>query len=125
MSRPSRRLLVLLALALCLQSSLALAHCLRLVAPVSHHAFLVELCTPDGMVAVDMGGPGDEAPAPHEAAAFCLACHGPATALLPEPSSVPLPAMAAIALPAWVAPSVAALGARAPPYRPTGPPVLS
>lgn len=125
MLRPSRRLLVLLALALCLQSSLALAHCLRLATPAPHRAFLVDLCTGDGVVTMDMGGPGEEAPAGAGAAAFCLACHGPATALLPEPALVPLPAMAGTAPPAWVPPSVPAIGARAPPYRPTGPPALS
>jgi hypothetical protein len=102
------------------------AHCLRLAAPAGHHPFLVDLCTVDGVVQVDMSDPADS-PAPHDAqaAGFCLSCHALPQVMLPAPIDLPAPRLAFHRIEAPPAPPVPALGARAPPYRPTGPPRLS
>jgi hypothetical protein len=126
MFRPGARLLrLLVALALCLQSGFATAHCLRLAGAATHTAFYVEICTLDGIIQMDLGGGGQDAPAGHDHAGFCLACHGLPQVLLPEPASIPLPALhLAVTLQA-TAVALPPLGARAPPYASRAPPALS
>ena len=126
MIRPPRSLIWVFALVLCLQSSLAMAHCLRLAAPAGHQPFMVDLCTVDGVIQVDMSDPAD-APENHAAqhGGFCLSCHALPQVLLPAPIDLPAPRIAFLREVAPPAPPVPALGARAPPYRPTGPPSLS
>lgn len=126
MIRPRRSLTWIFALVLCLQSSLGMAHCLRLAAPAGHQPFLVDLCTVDGVIQVDMSDPAD-APARHDAqvAGFCLSCHALPQVLLPAPIDLPAPRLAFLRLDAPPASPVPALGARAPPYHPTGPPSFS
>ncbi|MBS7792323.1 hypothetical protein KTR66_20190 [Roseococcus sp. SDR] len=124
---PVRRLLSwVLALVLCLQSGLALAHCLRMGNPAGHQPFPVEICTAEGLVKIDLGdaqdGEGERQGAP---AAFCLACHGLPQITLPAPTDVAAPLVAFTARPPSAAADAAPLGARAPPYRPTGPPRFS
>jgi hypothetical protein len=122
LNRPILRLL--LALALCLQSSLAMAHCLRLTG--GDTPFHVTICTAEGLVQVDLGG-GDAAPqgdAQH-AVPPCPFCQAPAQFVLDDPPSLPLPRLVALAVEAPPALAAPPPPARAPPYRPTGPPALS
>jgi hypothetical protein len=121
-SRLSLRLLRLFfALVLCLQSGLAMAHCLRMASPAGHVAFHVEICTPEGIVTVDLGA--DEAPVPgDDHAGFCLTCHGAPQAALLAPPGLPLPAASLLAPPPLPRHAAAPPGARAPPDQPTGPP---
>jgi cytochrome c553 len=119
-----RALRLVLALVLCLQSSLALAHCLRVAVPAPHQPFHVEICTPDGVITLDLAD-REEAPAEHEYAGFCIACHGAAQASLPAPPELPLPTLRRLAPPPLPLHAAAPLSARAPPYKPTGPPRLS
>lgn len=125
--RLGRTLRLLLAMVLWLQSSLAMAHCVRVAAGASGHAsFRVEICTADGLVVMEMAETGDaDGNAGQEHVGFCLACHGLPQAALPEPAGMAEP---------WRAPSAAIFvaqrqalpyGARAPPYAPRGPPHLS
>lgn len=125
-NRTPRSLVWLFALVLCLQSSLAMAHCLRLASPVTSHGFLVEICTVDGLVTMDLAEPGD-APAGHagQDGVFCVSCHALPNVVLPAPAELPAPRLLIVRQVALPAPPVPALGARAPPYRPTGPPRLS
>lgn len=127
MFRPGARLLrLLLALVLCLQSGLAAAHCLRLAAAPAHKAFHVEICTADGIVLMDLGGASDQdAPAGHDHAGFCLACHGLPQMVLAEPASVPLPVSRLVAAPQATPEALPPLGARAPPYASRAPPTFS
>ena len=125
--RLGRTVRLLLALALWLQSGLAMTHCVRLAAGASGHAsFPVEICTADGLVVMDMAAADDaDGNAPQAHAGFCLACHGLPNAVLPEPAGVtePMPVPSAAVFIA-LAPALP-LGARAPPYAPRGPPHLS
>jgi len=126
MPRGLRHLRLLLALVLCLQSSLAAAHCLRLATPPQHAAFHVEICTAAGIVTMDLGGADHEAPAGHASPGFCVACHGLPKAALPEPSATPHPAGRPFATARHAAPVAAPpLGARAPPYISRAPPAFS
>lgn len=116
----------LLALLFCMQSSLALAHCgrLRMAMPAEAGAFLVVICTSQGLVTVDMSSPGDRDEAPQQAKSdLCLACHVMPSIDLPAPIAIATP----LALPveARFVQRHAALpsGARSPPYHPTGPPL--
>lgn len=125
MSRPVLHALrLLLALVLCVQSSLAMAHCLRLVEPAPHQPFQVEICTPDGIILVDMGGPAPEHDHQSDHAGFCMACHGMAQAVLPTPPSLTLPGLPYTLQAPLPLHAAAPLVARAPPYRPTGPPTF-
>ncbi|WP_431282547.1 hypothetical protein ACQW02_24570 [Humitalea sp. 24SJ18S-53] len=122
--RVLRQFCILLALALCLQSSLAMAHCLRLTA--ADQPFHVEICTAEGLVLLDLAEPQDtERHQDRAFAGFCLACHGLPGIALPAVAEVPGPRMAPILLPPLPRLVAAPLGARAPPYPPTGPPILS
>ena len=126
MLRGLRLLRLLIALVLCLQSSLAAAHCLRMAGASQHKPFHVEICTADGIVVMDLGGAGDQdAPHGHDHAGFCLACPGLPQVLLPDPPAVPMPTERAIAAPQARPEARLPLGARAPPYQPRGPPTLS
>ena len=121
-----RALSLVLALVLCLQSGLAMAHGLRLVAPPAHQPFQVEICTAEGLVKLDLGGAEDgEGHREDGHAGFCLACLGVAVGALPAPGEVAAPLVAFTALAPWPAQASLPPGARAPPYRPTGPPSLS
>jgi hypothetical protein len=124
---PVRRALNwVLALVLCLQSGLALAHCLRMGAPAGHPPFQVEICTAEGLVKMNLGdaqdGEGDRDDPP---AGFCLACHGLPHVALPAPAEVTAPVVVLTARLSLPEAGPAPLGARAPPYRPTGPPRFS
>ena len=126
MQRPHRWLLLALALLVLGQGSLAAAQCLRMAAAPQHAPFPVEICTAEGLVVMDLGGGGGhEAPAGHDHAGFCLACHGLPQSVLPEPASVPLRAEAPAAAVFAVPPGAPLPGARAPPYAPRGPPAFS
>jgi hypothetical protein len=122
-----RLLRLFFALVLCLQSGLAMAHCLRMASPAGHHAFHVEICTPEGIVTVDLGAEGSGETGGHgeDHAGFCLACHGAPQATLPSPPGLPVPLATSFALPPLPLHAAAPLSARAPPYSPTGPPTLS
>jgi hypothetical protein len=129
MSRGLRHLRLLLALVLCLQSSLAAAHCLRLATaphPAPHTAFHVEICTAEGLVVMDLGGAADhQMPSGHEHSGFCVACHGLPQAVLPEPPAVPIPAERPVATRLAAPEAAPPLGARAPPYISRAPPAFS
>lgn len=131
MSAPATRLSrLLLALVLCLQSGLAMAQCLRMAAPTGGAGLHLEICTAEGLVTIAL--PGDladgqdgKADTPASRGIFCPVCHGLPQVDLPPPVELPAPRLAAAPV-AWLAPApVPALGGRAPPYRPTGPPALS
>jgi hypothetical protein len=112
---------LLLAALLCLQSSLAAAHCL--LARGAHHAFPVEICTAEGKLLLDLGGPVEKEGAAE--AGGCLACHALAQLVLPGPAVLAAPAGA---LPLRLMPSAEAglpPGARAPPYASRAPPTRS
>lgn len=126
MFRPGARLLrLLLALVLCLQSSLAAAHCLRMAGAPAHTAFHVEICTAEGIVLMDLGGADQDAPSGQNHAGFCLACHALPQMLLAEPVSVPLPASRPAAVPHATPEALPPFGARAPPYASRAPPAFS
>jgi hypothetical protein len=121
-----RALSLVLALVLCLQSGLAMAHCLRMAASPGHTPFQVEICTPEGLVTLDLGESGEgDGQGETRHAGFCPACHAVPHAALPAPTLTPLPILAATAPPPLPREALAPAGARAPPYRPTGPPALS
>ena len=116
-----------MALVLCLQSSLAMAHCLRLGAPAAGPAPLqVEICTLDGLVTIDLA---DEGSPPEQDAQprgrVCLACHALSCSLLPEPPLLAERLARPIAAALAVHPAPARPGARAPPYASRAPPGLS
>jgi hypothetical protein len=56
---------------------------------------------------------------------FCPLCHGLPDIDLPTPTELPAPPFAAAAAPVAAPRGVIPLGARAPPYIPTGPPAYS
>lgn len=118
-----RPLRLILALVLVLQSSLALAHCLRAAPAGAHHAFLVEVCSAEGTMVVDLGGGADHG-TPHdtEHGGFCPGCHGLPQLALPPPAGLVLPFLPQASLPPLPAQAALPPGARAPPYHPTGPP---
>ena len=119
--RPVARLI---ALVLLLQVVLAPAHCLAMVAAPA--GFDTVVCSPDGMRTIHLGPDGEQVPAHEAARGFCLACHGLPQTLLPEAPVTPTAAWSFVGL-AWHAAGAETLppAARAPPYRPTGPPALS
>lgn len=118
-----RHLRWLLALALCLQSALAIGHCLRLAGASPHQPLRLVVCTADGTITVGATDPQDPSDAPEQAApGICLACHLATGGAVPPPPAVPLPRLVAALAPPLPAPDGPALGARAPPYPPTGPP---
>ena len=121
---PSRALRLILALAFCLQSGLAMAHCVRLASPTQGQSqpFRMVICTSDGLVTMDMSeadGPDRPAQAMPD---LCLACHVLPVAELPAPLEVTAPALVPVGVLADLPATLPPLGARAPPYRPTGPP---
>ncbi|WP_431282269.1 DUF2946 family protein [Humitalea sp. 24SJ18S-53] len=119
-----RQFRFILALVLCLQSSLAMAHCLRLT--TADQPFHVEICTAEGLMLIDLAEPQDgERHSDRAFAGFCLACHGLPGIALPAVAEVPAPRMTPILLPPLARQTAPPLGARAPPYHPTGPPILS
>jgi hypothetical protein len=119
--RPVARLI---ALVLLLQVVLAPAHCLAMVAAPGGLDTVV--CSPDGVRTIHVGPDGQELPAHEATRGFCLACHGLPQTLLPEAPVTPAAAWSFVGL-AWHAAGAETLppAARAPPYRPTGPPALS
>lgn len=121
-----RSVRLILALVLCLQSGLAMAHCLRMAAPAGHQPFHVEICTADGIVLLDLAD-SEDGPTHHDGprSGFCLVCHGLPHVALPVPAELPAPRVTLIARPPLPLHASAPLGARAPPYHPTGPPALS
>ena len=125
--RTQRILRLALALVLCLQASMALAHCLRNAATDGFlRAFAMERCLGSAAVAgADNAAPPEPVDATHIAPAFCPVCHGLPHIVLPVPATAPQLHQAVAALRFFhVAP---ALSARAigPPYASTGPPTLS
>lgn len=121
-----RSLRLLLALLFCLQSSLAMAHCARLGAasPSADQPFLVVICTSQGLVTVDMSSPDDRQDAPPKAMAdFCLACHVLPSIDLPAPATLSTPVLLPDVVDYVSRHPVRPVGARAPPYHPTGPPL--
>lgn len=124
MARPHRPFARLIAFLLLLQVVVAPAHCLTMgAAPAGFEAVI---CAADGTRTVMLGPDGQELPAHDGSGDACVACHA-----LPQAAMTAAPHAA---MPAWVAGAIAvppsahgALppGARAPPYRPTGPPTLS
>jgi hypothetical protein len=125
--RTQRVLRLALALALCLQASVALAHCLRNAATDGFlHALLMERCLGGAAVAdTDNAAPPEPTGGTHVAPAFCPVCHGLPSVVLPVPATALQPHQAIAAARLFhVAP---ALSARAigPPYASTGPPALS
>jgi hypothetical protein len=125
MSRlPLRALRLIIALAFCLQSGLAMAHCVRLVSPAQGQVqpFAMVICTSDGLVTMDMSG-ADRPDGPVQAMPdLCLACHVLPVAELPAPIGVAAPRLLLGEVLTASAAALPPLGARAPPYRPTGPP---
>lgn len=120
--RPIARLIALLLL---LQAVVAPAHCLAMAAAPA--GFEAVICAADGKRTVLIGPDGQEMPAAsHDGGGACLACHGLPQAAALDPPAVPSPAWTAAAI-AWSIAGGESLppGARAPPYRPTGPPTLS
>ncbi|MBR0680803.1 hypothetical protein GXW74_09915 [Roseomonas eburnea] len=114
----------LIAAVLLLQVLLAPAHCLAMVAAPAGLETVV--CAPDGMRTIHVGPDGQEMPAHEASQGFCLACHGLPQAMMPDAPRVTGPAWIAT-LVTWHAAQAKTLppAARAPPYRPTGPPTLS
>jgi hypothetical protein len=119
--RPVARLIALLLL---VQAVVAPAHCLAMAAAPA--GFEAVICAADGTRTVLIGPDGQEMPAQHDSAGACLACHGLPQGAVLDPPIVPSPAWTVTAV-AWAAAGQESLppGARAPPYRPTGPPALS
>lgn len=108
---------------LLLQSGVALAHCLRAMAPAD--GLLVELCAVEGKRLLLLGRDGApiEAPQPAAESGFCPACHGLPQLVLPAPALLVLAPLRA-AMPAWHAAGEALRlpPARAPPYATRAPP---
>lgn len=124
MSIPTRLITRLIAAILLVQVVLAPAHCLAM-ASVSAGIEAV-ICSPDGTRTIHVGPDGQEAPVHEASRGFCAACHGLPQVALPEPPPSPTPAWIVSGL-AWHVAAAEALppAARAPPYRPTGPPALA
>lgn len=120
--RPVARLI---ALVLLLQVVLAPAHCLAMVTSIAVGIDTV-ICSPEGTRTVHLGPDGKQLPAHEATRGFCVACHGLPQTVLPEAPVTPSPAWSFVGL-AWHAAGAETLppAARAPPYRPTGPPALS
>lgn len=114
----------LVAAVLLLQVLLAPAHCLAMAAAPA--GLETVICSADGMRTVHVGPDGQEMPAHEAGQGFCLACPALPHAAMPEAPQAVEPAWVATTV-AWHAAGAAALppAARAPPYRPTGPPSLS
>ncbi|WP_137179650.1 DUF2946 family protein [Roseomonas sp. AR75] len=122
LNRPILRLLI--ALALCLQSSLAMAHCLVLARASA--SFEVLICTADGLVSVDLGHHDGTTDHDHaDGPVTCPACLAPAQFVLAAPPELPLPQVLPAPVPELRIVAAPPPPARAPPYRPTGPPALS
>ncbi len=120
--RPVARLIAAILL---LQVVLAPAHCLAMAATPA--GLLTVLCAPSGEQRTILVGPdGHEVPAQDNGATICVVCTGGAPAALPLPPATPVPAWVASTI-GWHAAAAQTLppAARAPPYRPTGPPALS
>lgn len=113
----------LLALLLLLQSGVAVAHCLRGMAPGD--GLLVEICSIEGKRLVVLGPEGEpiEAPTPAAEGGFCPACHGLPQVALPAPA-VTLLGPLGVATVTWQAQGEALRlpPARAPPYATRAPP---
>lgn len=124
MARIPRPIARLIALLLLVQAVVAPAHCLAMAAAPA--GFEAVICAADGTRTMLIGPDGQELPAQHDSAGGCLACHGlpQAAELVPPPVPAPAWSIAAMAWPAAGRDSLPP-GARAPPYRPTGPPALS
>jgi len=119
--RPVARLIAAILL---LQVVLAPAHCLAMaVVPAGLEAVL---CSPDGARTIHLGPDGQELPAHDTGQGVCVVCAGLSHASLPQPPMTPTPAWSSAGL-AWHAAGAETLlpPARAPPYRPTGPPTVS
>ncbi len=124
MARLFRPFARLIAVFLLLQVVAAPAHCLAMAAAPA--GFEAVICAADGTRTVLIGPDGQEMPAQHDSAGACLACHGLPQAAVLDPPAVPVPAWTTATF-AWNAAGRDSLppGARAPPYRPTGPPSFS
>ncbi len=126
MARLKPLLARLLALLLFVQSGVAVAHCLRGIAP--GQGLLVEICAVEGKRLMVLGPDGApiEAPEPAVEPGFCPVCIGLPEVAVPAPS-VRLLAPAPIAEPAWHGEGTAQrlAPARAPPHAPRGPPTLA
>ena len=120
--RPVARLIAMILL---LQVVLAPAHCLAMVTSTAVGIDTV-ICSPDGTRTIHVGPDGKQLPAHEATRGFCVACHGLPQTVLPEAPTTPSPAWTFVGL-AWHAAGAETLppAARAPPYRPTGPPTLS
>ncbi len=124
MARLTRPLLRLIAAVLLLQTVVAPAHCLAMAAaPAGMEAVI---CTAEGMRTVHLGPDGQEMPAGHEEGGFCLTCHALPQAAVAGAPVVSEPVRTTTAI-AWRPGATEGLPpeARGPPYRPTGPPLLS
>ncbi|WP_439597710.1 DUF2946 family protein [Falsiroseomonas sp.] len=121
----ARALRLIIALAFCLQSGLAMAHCARLAVPDQPGALQLVICTSDGLVTMDMSDTDQDGAdkRPQAAADVCLACHLLPGADLPPPVEIPAPRLAHAEAPDLARSLALPPGARAPPYRPTGPPI--
>ncbi len=113
----------LIAALLLVQTVLAPALCL---AHVANAGMATVICSPDGDRTVHLGTNGEELPAPEAHGGFCLACHALPQADLPAAPMLSTPAEPSGAI-LWFAADDAVwrLGARAPPFDPTGPPALT
>ncbi|WP_431283853.1 hypothetical protein ACQW02_03290 [Humitalea sp. 24SJ18S-53] len=116
MRRPPALLAWLLVALLSWQSATAAAHCLGAAAANA----TLEICGVDGMRQM----PLNPDMAPH-VESICAVCHVLPAVALPAPDTLPVPVLWGQAAPMALA-AVATLrpGARAPPYPPTGPPIL-
>ncbi|BDG70664.1 DUF2946 family protein [Roseomonas fluvialis] len=124
MARLSRPFARLIAFLLLLQVVVAPAHCLAMAAAPA--GFEAVICAADGTRTVMIGPDGQELPAHDGAAGACVVCHALPQAAMTSAPDVPMPAWlaGAVAFPPATRDSLPP-GARAPPYRPTGPPTLS
>jgi len=121
----ARTLRLILALTFCLQSGLAMSHCARLAVQDRQGALQLVICTSDGLVTMDMFDPDqDGRDRPQQAVSdFCIACHVLPGVDLPTPVELPAPRLILAEAPSVSRISALPRGARAPPYRPTGPPI--
>ena len=124
MARLSRPFARLIAFLLLLQVVAAPAHCLAMAAAPA--GFEAVICAADGTRTVMIGPDGQELPAHEGSGGACVVCHALPQAAMTAAPDVPVPAWlsGAVAF-APVARDSLPPGARAPPYRPTGPPALS
>lgn len=114
----------LLVAVLLVQVVLAPVHCLVMAAAPA--GLETVLCSPDGARVVHLGPDGQDLPAHDADAGSCVVCMGFAKAVPAAPALAAMPAEQPVGL-AWHAAGAEHLppAARAPPYRPTGPPALS